>query len=151
MRPIDMYRSIFENAVEGIFQTTAEGRYLNANPALARLYGYESPEELMEGLTDIAGQLYVDVRRRADFAEAMQTQGSVHGFESQIRRKDGEMIWISENVRSVLDRDGTLLYYEGFVSDISDRRRLREELILEKARLEKEIEGLRSERTEVCN
>jgi len=123
------YRSMFENAIEGIFQTTANGRYINANPALARLYGYASPSELMSDLTDIEHQLYVNPSRRAEFIRLLQEQGAVGEFESQIFRKDGSIIWISENARAVRNSDGTLLYYEGTVEDITERKLAKEQLL----------------------
>ena len=122
------YRSIFENVAEGIFQTTAEGQYVAANPMLARIYGYDSPAELQAAVRNIRGQLYVDPERRAEFTRRMREHGEVHHFESQIRRKDGSQIWISENARSVTDADGRFLYYEGTVEDISDRRQAEEAL-----------------------
>ena len=122
------YRSIFENAVEGIFQTTADGRYLSANPALARIYGYDSPEELMTSLTNIPQQLYVDPQQRADFVRQVQEQGLVRGFEAQIYRRDGSRIWISESARAVRDRQGQLLYYEGMVEDITAQKQAEAQL-----------------------
>jgi len=117
------YRSIFENATEGIFQTTPDGHYLSANPALARMYGYDSPEELLAALTDISRQLYVQPARRAEFTLAMQQYEKVLEFESQIYRRDGSIIWISENARAVHDEvTGELLYYEGMVQDITRRK-----------------------------
>jgi PAS domain S-box-containing protein len=116
------YQSFFQHAVEGIFQTTADGRYLRANPALARIYGYDSPEQLMAELTDIQTMLYVDPAQRARFTELMRAEGAVQDFESQIRRRDGQIIWISENARSVYDDRGRLLYYEGTVEDITRRK-----------------------------
>src|SRR5688572_5281901 len=89
------YRSIFENAVEGIFQTTPDGQYIDVNPALARIYGYESPASLIRGLTDIRGQLYVETSRRDEFARQLQEHSTVSGFESQIYQRDGRVIWIS--------------------------------------------------------
>jgi len=124
----EMYRSIFENAVEGIFQTTPGGQYLNVNPALSKMYGYDSTEDLVKGLTAIDNQLYVDPNRRNEFIELMARDGFVHGFESEIYRKDGSKIWISENARSVLDADGNLAYFEGMVEDITERKRLEREL-----------------------
>jgi PAS domain S-box-containing protein len=118
----DPFESIFEHAVEGIFQTRPDGRYIRVNPALARLYGYESPDELMEGLTDIAAQLYVDPKRRSAFMDQMEAADVVRDFESQIRCKDGSTRWISENARAVRDLSGNLLYYEGFVVDITERK-----------------------------
>jgi sigma-B regulation protein RsbU (phosphoserine phosphatase) len=122
------YRGIFEHIVEGIFQTSPEGRYISANPALARIYGYASPEELTAGLTDIGKKLYVRPERRMEFIQLMQGNDTVTGFESEIYRKDGSVIWIAENVRAIRNAGGKLLYYEGTVEDISDRRRAEERL-----------------------
>jgi ammonium transporter len=123
----EKYRSIFENAVEGIFQTTRAGCYISANPALARIYGYDSPAEMVAALTEVQ-QLYVSPNRRAEFVELIETQGVVTRFESQTYRKDGSIIWISENARAVYDTDGSLLYYEGSVEDITQRKRTEAEL-----------------------
>ncbi len=123
-----MYRSIFENAIEGIFQTTPSGQYLNVNPALAKMYGYDSTEDLVRGLTVIDNQLYVDPRRRTEFVRLMRENGVVRSFESQIYRKDRSVIWISENARSVLDAQGHLIYFEGMVEDITERKRLETKL-----------------------
>jgi PAS domain S-box-containing protein len=116
------YRSIVENAVEGIFQTTPDGHYLSANPALARIYGYASPQELINSIGDIERQLYVDDSRREDFIRLMEQDGVVTGFESEIHRKDGRVIWISENARAVRSSHGEIEYYEGTVVDISARK-----------------------------
>jgi PAS domain S-box-containing protein len=133
---VDVYRSIFENANEGIFQTSASGQYLNANPALARIYGYASTEELIQGLTRIENQLYVDSTRRDAFILAMELHGRVRGFESEVYRKDGSVIWISENARIVRDSQGSIAYYEGMVEDITDRKRLERDLIASKTAAE---------------
>ncbi len=122
------YRSIFEHSTEGIFQTTADGHYLGANPALARIYGYESPQEMMSSLQDISRQLYVDQTRREVFRQIMMEHDTVQGFEAQIRRRDGAVIWISENARAVHAPDGAFLYYEGTVQDITERKRYQEQL-----------------------
>ena len=124
----EKYRSIFENSVSGIFQTSPEGRYLNVNPALARIYGYGSTEELMSRISDIARLLYVDPNRRAEFIKLMQEQGVVKDFESQIYRKDGSVIWIAENARAVRHADGKIEYYEGMVEDITARKEAEEKL-----------------------
>lgn len=121
------YRGIFENAVEGIFRTTPDGRYIDANPALARLYGFDSPEQLMSEWTRIDRQLYVSPDRRAEFVDLIEEQGSIIGFESLVYRRDGEIIWISESARAVRDDSGKTLYYEGNVEDIT-RRKENEEL-----------------------
>jgi PAS domain S-box-containing protein len=120
--PEEKYRSIFENAVEGIFQTTPDGYYLTANPMLAQIYGYDSPAELMASLTDIQHQLYVDPARRNEFRRLMQEQGAVWRFESQIYRKDGSIIWISESARAVRDVSDRVILYEGTVEEITDRK-----------------------------
>jgi PAS domain S-box-containing protein len=127
-QPEHMYRSIFENAIEGIFQTTPSGQYLNVNPALAKMYGYDSTQDLVAGLTAIDNQLYVDPNRRNDFVQAMQEHGVVRGFESEVYRKDKSTIWISENARTVREPNGDILYYEGMVEDITDRKQLEKQL-----------------------
>ncbi|MEG4200036.1 response regulator [Microcoleus sp. Pol12A5] len=116
------YRSIFENAVEGIFQTTPTGHYLSGNSALARIYGYESCTQMLAELTDINRQFYVNHNRRAEFMAQLGARGQVSKFESQIYRRDGSTIWISENARSICDENGSVLYYEGTVQDITDRK-----------------------------
>lgn len=116
------YRSIFENAVEGIFQTTLDGHYISANPALARIYGFNSAEELISNLNDIENQLYVNHSKRREFSELMSLRGQVTNFESEVYRQDGNIIWISENARAVRDQAGKLLYYEGTVEDITERK-----------------------------
>ena len=118
----EKYRAIYENAVEGIFQTSAEGHFLSANRSLARLYGFASPEELMAALTDIQHELYVDPKRRDEFRRLMREQGEVTGFESEIFRKDKSAIWISEAARAVRDAGGKFLYYEGAAEDITARK-----------------------------
>ncbi|MEQ9235136.1 CHASE2 domain-containing protein [Coleofasciculus sp. E2-BRE-01] len=116
------YRRIFENALEGIFQTTLDGRYRSANPALAKIYGYKSPEELINSITNIKKQLYVDPKRRDQFMQLMEQQGEVVGFEAQVYRRNGSIIWICEHARSVCDDQGNVLYYQGFIEDISERK-----------------------------
>jgi PAS domain S-box-containing protein len=117
------YRAIFENATEGIFQSTVQGQYLVANPALARIYGYASPEQMIEHVNSLRTQIYVDPARQLQFAEAIARDPGVTQFESQVYRKDGEVIWISETARGVRDSNGTLLYYEGTVIDITLSKR----------------------------
>lgn len=124
----EKYRTIFENAVDGIFQTTSQGDYISANPALARIYGYDSPEELTANLTNIGKQLYVDPNRRTEFQRLIKENDAVSDFESQIYTKDGSVIWISESSHAVRDTNGNLLYYEGSVQDINERKQVEEEL-----------------------
>ena len=133
----EKYHSIVENAMEGIFQSTPSGRYISANPALARLYGYDSPQELMSCITNISEQLYVDPKRRLEFVVAMDTKNAIYGFECEVRRKDGRTIWVSENVRVVRDSKGEIMYYEGTVSDITERKSAQEALKFEQEQSEK--------------
>ena len=116
------YRGLFDNALEGIFRTTLEGRYLGANPALANIYGFDSPAELIANLQNIGAQLYVDPERRREFMRIITSRGTVSGFESQVYRKNGEVIWISENARVIVEDDGLPQGYEGTVEDITDRK-----------------------------
>ena len=113
------YRAFFEHAIEGIFRTTPDGHYLDANPALAEIYGYPSPAALMRGLTDIASQLYVDPLRREEFKTLMQMNDRVTDFVSEIHRRDGSTIWISENARAVRDWTDRLVCYEGTVENVT--------------------------------
>jgi PAS domain S-box-containing protein len=117
------YRSIFENATEGIFQTSLEGRFVSANPALARIFGYDSPEDLMGSIKDISRQIYVDRDRREEFLHVLNAEGKISNFEIQGYRKDGGIIWISMNARLVRGKNGEVLCIEGSVQDITDRKR----------------------------
>ena len=121
------YQAIFEHAQEGIFQTTEDGRYLAVNPALAAMYGYDSPEDLKARLTDVRTQLYTDPRDRDRFTGLMRAGGTVSGFEVQVLRKDGTTIWIAQHARAVCDAQGAFLYYEGTVQDITERKALEAE------------------------
>jgi sigma-B regulation protein RsbU (phosphoserine phosphatase) len=147
LRAEEKFRGIFENSVSGIFQTTPEGRYLSVNPALTRIYGYATPDDLISGMTDIARNLYIDPNRRTEFKRLMQERGVVQDFESQVYRKDGSVIWISESARAVRDRDGKILYYEGMVEDVTARKVAEERVRFSEARFrsvwEKSTDGMR--------
>src|SRR5436853_3019545 len=117
------YREIFENAGEGIFQSTPDDRYIAANPALARMHGFDSPEELMRERTDISRNAYADPARREQFKLLLETHGFVREFEFQLSRKDGSKISVSVNARVVRDRDGVVQYYEGTGQDITERKK----------------------------
>jgi PAS domain S-box-containing protein len=136
------YRSIFENAVEGIFQTTPEGRFLAANPALARMWGYASPEDFLTRIVDLERQLYVDPSRRRDFMERIERDGFVEGFEYQSYRADGSIIWVSEHARAVRDAEGRVLYYEGTIQDITRRKQAEEALRASEAKYRMLVENL---------
>jgi adenylate cyclase len=118
----EKYRRIFENALEGIFQTATDGKLISANPALAQIYGYDSPEELIASVNDIERQFYVAPNRRQEFLALMEQYGTLSEFESEVYRRDGSIIWISEDARTVFDARGEVLYYQGFAEDITLRR-----------------------------
>ncbi|MEM7796774.1 MAG: PAS domain S-box protein [Cyanobacteria bacterium P01_C01_bin.118] len=134
------YRSIFENALEGIFQSSPEGRFINVNPALANIYGYDSPQEMIDSITNIGAQLYVDPERRADFQEKIETHNSVTGFQYQCYCKNGSIIWTQIHARAVRASDNQVLYYEGIVQDITERKRREDELKRQLAELKIEID-----------
>jgi PAS domain S-box-containing protein len=124
------YQSLFDNAIEGIFQTTIDGKFVTANRALARMYGYDSPQDLIAKLTDVANQLYVDSSQRQALLEALRKEDAVSNYEFEVTRADGRLMWVRENVRAVRNERGELEYLEGTVEDVSDvwwgeqRRRL---------------------------
>src|SRR3989338_9454935 len=122
------YRGIFENAVEGIFQSTPDGRFLTANPVFARMFGYQTPEELVSTITDIPTQLYVNPEDRQSFQQLLEKFGFVEAFETELYHKDGRKIWISINTRAVKDENGTVRYYEGMVEEITARKQAEEKL-----------------------
>jgi PAS domain S-box-containing protein len=115
------YRGFFESAIEGIFRTSPDGRYLDVNPALARIYGYETPAEMKAAFTNIASQLYIDPSRRDEFKKIMAAHDEVSHFVSEIRRRDGSTIWISENARAVRDWRGQIVCYQGTVEDVTQK------------------------------
>ena len=123
------YRSIFDNTLEGLFQSTPEGRYITINPALARIHGYESPEEMMRLCTDIATQVYVNPRDRDEFKRRLTEQGKTQNFEHQSYRKDRSIIWISLSARVIRNPVDCSLFYEGSIVDITDRKRSEGEIL----------------------
>ena len=116
------YRSIFENAIEGLFQTTPGGIYLSANPTLARILGFETAQELMASIPDLEDQLFVTPERRKAFDRILAAQGTVREFETEVYRKDRTKMWVSLNVRAVRDPQGTILFYQGSCLDITERK-----------------------------
>ncbi len=143
------YRSIFDNAIDGMFQSTPEGQFITANSSLARMYGYASVEELCTSIGDIAEQLYVQPDRRQEFMLAVQRDGEVSDFEAQVYCKNGTTLWISETVRSVKDAQNNLIFYEGTVKDITDRKRNTEVLRLRSQELEETLVQLRHSQTKL--
>ncbi|MBL0348492.1 PAS domain S-box protein [Candidatus Villigracilis affinis] len=118
----EKYRAIVDNSIDGIFQSTVDGKFLNVNPAMARMYGYESPQEMMRLVTDISSQIYVSSEQRDALRRQLDAEKSVAGFESQDYRKDGSTFWVSANIRAVYDENGDILYYEGTAEDITLRK-----------------------------
>jgi PAS domain S-box-containing protein len=118
----DRYRNIVENAIDGIFQSTAEGRFLSVNAAMARMYGYDSPQEMIDSVTDISTQLHVNAETRRTLLQRMTMGERIAGFEAQHYRRDHSIIWTSVNVQAIRDSIGRVLYYEGTVEDITDRK-----------------------------
>jgi len=116
------YGDSFDHAIEGLFRTTVGGRYLRANASLAKMYGYGSPQELIDALHDLNVQLYVQPGRRMEFVRLMREQGFVADFQSEVRRADGVVIWIVEFARTVLDADGNPWFFEGSVIEISAQK-----------------------------
>jgi PAS domain S-box-containing protein len=130
------YRSIIENSAEGIFQTTPEGRYMSVNPALARIFGYDSSEEMINYVVDVERQVYANPDQRKEYLRLLDEKGTVEDYELQMHRKDGSIVWISANTRAVRNDAGNLLYYEGFVTDITDRKEAEAALKEHMAKLE---------------
>ncbi len=123
----EKYRSIFENAVEGIYRSSLDGTYIDLNPAFARIFGYDSPEEAMHAITDIGRQLYLDPEKRDECIRIAGERGEAI-FEVQIYRKDGSTAWVSNSVRAIRDSDGNVTHFEGVVEDITERKRMEEDL-----------------------
>jgi PAS domain S-box-containing protein len=122
------YRTIFENSIEGIYQITPQGKYISANPALARMLGFDSPAELIETRTDLRNQGYVHPEMHEEFVSWLRRNCIVQHFEYQAYRKDKKVIWVSENAHTVRDASGQILYFQGTVQDITERRELEQQL-----------------------
>ncbi len=118
----EKYRNIYENATEGIFQASLDGRFISANPSLARIHGYDSPEDLVESITDIGAQLYVDPADRDDLLDLLRMQGAVQNYEVKMRRRDGSIHWVSVNSRVARDPKLGLIYHEGTMRDVTKRK-----------------------------
>jgi PAS domain S-box-containing protein len=140
---IEHYRNFYENAIEGFYQTTLLGNYLRANLSLARMYGYESVDELIYHSNFTARHLYVEEGRREAFVEAVSRTDFLTGFESRVHRRDGSIIWISESARVIRDESGRILFFEGTVTDITKQKEA--ELALLASR--NELEGRVASRT----
>jgi PAS domain S-box-containing protein len=119
------YRGIFENAVEGIFQSTPDGRFLSVNPALARMFGYDSPRDMEADVMDIGRQFYVDPADRDRFRSMLEETGVIKGFEARVYRKDGSTMAVLINARAVRDEGSAVQYYEGFIQEMTERGKKR--------------------------
>lgn len=132
----EKYRTIFENATEGIFQTSMHGRLLQANPALAKMFGFASPEEMIANITDLGTQLYVHFEDREHLRRLIAEHDLIENFEAECRTKDGRSIWISINIHAVRGQNGAILYFEGTNIDITARKQMEHELCRFKDELE---------------
>ena len=131
------YRTIVENAAGGIYQLTPEGQYLSANPAMARILGLNSPDELLRDVINAHEQVYVDAREHMNFIRELENYGVAKNWELRIRRNDGAVIWVNENARSVRDDENNILYYEGSIEDITQRKET--ELQLREAKIQSDL------------
>ncbi len=129
------YRLLFENMGEGVFQTTAQGRFVVVNPAMARILGYDSPESLIQSISDIGEQLYVNPADHHAFVRQVTNKGTASRFETQFYRRDGSKIWISIHAHGVKENNGNLNFIEGWIEDISERKKSKEALQLNEARI----------------
>jgi PAS domain S-box-containing protein/putative nucleotidyltransferase with HDIG domain len=137
----DKYRNIFENAVEGIFQTTPEGRFIIVNPAMAHMHGFASPEEMITGITDVGKQLYVNPEDRVRYRTILEEKGEANNFEAQVYRNDGNTVWSSTNARAVRDAAGSISCFEGTTEDITPRKLAEESLRQTLEKLRKSLAG----------
>lgn len=137
------YRGIYANAIEGIFQATPEGRFLDASPSLARSLGYESPQELVATITGAAHQPFFRPQDRNIVLQALEQKGELFGFETQFKKKNGDVIWVMISAKAVRDKHDELIYFQGFVIDITERKRAEEKI----RKLNQELEQRVAERT----
>jgi PAS domain S-box-containing protein len=134
----ESYRKLFEGSIDGIYVTTPAGALLNANPALARMMGYDTPEDLIRGIGDITVAIYVHPEARAQYQFLMQRDGMVREFEYQVRQRGGAVLWLSDSATAVRDESGQIIRYEGTVRDITDQKRA-EDAIAEGRRLLQQV------------
>jgi PAS domain S-box-containing protein len=125
----ERYRDIFNTTLEGLYQTTPEGRYQNANPAFARMLGYESPQELMDSVIDISRQLYVDPKDREELVRRLASDKKLIAFETRLYKKDGTIIWALINAVAKTNASGKVECYLGGMIDITDRKRAEQALL----------------------
>jgi len=134
------YRSIFENALEGIYQSTPDGRFIDVNPSMASILGYESPDELIRSIRDIGREVYVDPEHRKDILRRLEMYDVVSNYECQHRCKDNTVIWVSVRVRALRNAGGKLIGVEGLIENISERKRAEEAMKNANKELERHVE-----------
>jgi len=123
------YRNIYDNALEGMYRTSLEGKNLHSNNALAKMLGYDNPETVVNAITDSAHQVWVNIEDRIRYTNILENKGIIRNFECQFKKIDGKVIWVSLNARLIVDKNGKGLYYEGFVEEITQRKKVEKELI----------------------
>jgi len=133
----EKYRQIFENAIEGIFLTSLDGRIMSANPSLARMYGYDSPEQMKEEISDVATQLYADPEDRERFKKLILDTNKVEAFETLFKRRDGQKLWVSINAHKVKGETGNILFIQGTTENITAQKEYEDKL----KKANKELEG----------
>ena len=134
----ESYRKLFETSIDGIYVTTPAGALLNANPALARMMGYDAPEELINAISDVSDNVYVHPEARDEYKFLMQRDGMVREFEYQVRRRGGDILWLSDSATTVRDDKGEVIRYEGSLRDITDQKRA-EDAVAEGRRLLQQV------------
>jgi PAS domain S-box-containing protein len=139
----EKFRNIFEHATEGIFQVDVRGKIISANPAFARILGYQSPDHMMRSVKDMTHEVYADVNKRVELQETLAKAGFVNNFEVQCVRPDGVRIWVSMNLRTVKDNRGDTTFYEGTLVDITERKKMQAELESKSVSLEETNAALR--------
>jgi PAS domain S-box-containing protein len=135
------YRDMFEGAVEGIYRVSLEGKPLAANPAIARMLGYDSPAEALSAVVDVEHQVWLDPNDRSHLLQLLETREVVTGFQCRLKRKDGSVLWVSLNCRRLRGVDGGLLGYEGFIEDITGRKEAEVRLQAQTARFQRIVEN----------
>ncbi len=135
------FQAIFDNTADGIYQSTVDGKFIIANPSMARIFGYDSPDDLIQSVTDIGSQIYANPEQRKKMSEIILQQGHVEDFELQVLTKTKEIIWVSANIRIVRDENGAINYFEGTLEDITDRKKGEEQLLNMSNRLQLAIDA----------
>jgi PAS domain S-box-containing protein len=131
------YRTIVENAAGGIYQVTPEGQFLSANPAMARILGYDSTEQMLREVKNAHVDIYEDRQEHSRYLGQLEKFGSVKNFENRVRARDGRLVWVNENARSVKDDESNILYYEGSMEDITRRKEI--EIKLREAKIQSDL------------